>query len=145
MSTNSIPRISRKRKNWRKHLSRQRQISNHNASIEVVQLETRLQMRLSPQTWDALEARWNALPDLDACMPQQRRDFLLHEEAAMDEVQSEIDPAAGIVCRLLVGALTPEAAVQDIRELVHFGILGALDEPEPEYIFQQPAAEEMAQ
>ena len=84
MSNNSIPR-TRKKRNWRKHLSQQRRIARYEASIEVVQIETRLQMRLSPQAWDEIEARWQAMDDLDACLPEQHRDFLLHEEAAMEE------------------------------------------------------------
>ena len=87
MSNHSIPRTTRKRKNWRKHLSRQRQIDRYDASIEVVRIEARLQMRLSSQAWDEIEARWEALPDLDACLPEQRRDFLLQEEAAMDDAR----------------------------------------------------------
>jgi hypothetical protein len=43
-------------------------------------------MRLSPEAWAEIEARWQALPDLNACMPEQRRDFLLREEAALDEI-----------------------------------------------------------
>lgn len=87
MSKNkSIPRTSKSR-NWRKHLSQQRRIARYNASIEAVKVETRLRMRLSRQALDELEARWQALPDLDACFPEQRLNFLLHEEAAMDEAR----------------------------------------------------------
>lgn len=88
MSNYSIHQPRKKRKNWRKHLSQQRWISSYNASIEVTRLEARLQMRLSPAAWDEIEARWNALPDLNACFPEQRRDFLLHEEMTM-EVQCQ--------------------------------------------------------
>ena len=86
MSKTSIHQPRKKRKNWRRHLQQQRYIDTYMASIEVVRLETRLQMRLSPQAWDEIEARWQALPDLDVCFPQQRRDFLLQEEAALDEI-----------------------------------------------------------
>ena len=81
MSKSSIPR----NRNWRKHLSTQRRIATYNASMEVVKVETRLQMRLSPRALDEIEARWQALPNLDACWPQQRRDFLLHEEFLLNE------------------------------------------------------------
>lgn len=87
MSQHSIPRNRKKRKNWRKHLAQQRRLSSYFAHIEVVRLETRLQMRLSPQAWAEIEVRWQTLPDLDSCTPEQRRDFLLHEEAAMDEAR----------------------------------------------------------
>ena len=85
MSKTSIHQPRKKRKNWRKHLAQQRWIARYDASIEVVRLETQLQMRLSPQAWDEIEARWQAMDYLDACLPEQRRDFLLHEEMAMEE------------------------------------------------------------
>ena len=84
MSRRSIPR-KRKSRNWRKHLTAARRIDTYNAGMEVVRIEARLQMRLSARELDDIEARWQALPALDACWPQQRRDFLMHEEAAMDE------------------------------------------------------------
>ena len=79
MSNHSIPR-TRKKRNWRKHLQQQRRIARYEASIEVVRLEARLQMQLNAEAWAEVQARWQALPDLDACLPQQRRDFMLHEE-----------------------------------------------------------------
>ena len=87
MSIHSIPRVRRKRKNWHSHLSRQRRIDSYNVSIEVVRVEARMKARLqlSPQAWEEIEARWQALPNLDTCMPQQRRDFLLHEEFVLEE------------------------------------------------------------
>jgi hypothetical protein len=89
MSIHSIPRNRRKRKTWHSHLSQQRRIDSYNVSIEIVRIEARMKARpqLTPQAWAEMEARWQALPDLDACMPEQRRDFLLHEEAAMDEAR----------------------------------------------------------
>ena len=45
------------------------------------------------------------------------------------------DPAASIVYRLLAGRLTPDAAVTEINELCHFGVVGAL-ETEPEFAWQ---------
>ena len=82
MSIHSIPRVRRKRKNWRSHLSRQRRIDSYNVSIEVVRVEARMKARLqlSPQAWAEIEARWQALPDLNAYLPEQRLNFLLHEE-----------------------------------------------------------------
>lgn len=90
MSKSSIPR-RRKSRNWRKHLSTQRRIDTYNASMEVVKVEARLEMRLSPAALDEIEARWQALPDLDACFPQQRLAFLLREETRL------VDAAAGRV------------------------------------------------
>lgn len=90
MSRNSIARP--RKKGWRQHLSHQRRIALYDASIAVVQIEARMQARLQlcPQDWAEIEARWDALLPLDSCFPQQRRDFLLHEEAAMVEHQAEV-------------------------------------------------------
>ena len=49
-----------------------------------------------------------------------------------------LDPAASIVYRLLAGTLTPEAAIAEINELCHFGVVGAL-ETEPEFAWQEVA------
>ena len=77
--------MNQKRK--RMHLARQRRIDRFDASLEVVEIEARMQVRLSPQAWEEIEARWQDLPDIEACLPEQRRDFLLEEEAAMDEAR----------------------------------------------------------
>jgi hypothetical protein len=53
--------------------------------------------------------------------------------------QNGPDPAASIVYRVLAGALSPTAAIEKIRELVQFGILGAIDSPEPNHFRQQEA------
>ena len=118
MSKTSIHQPRKKRKNWRKHLSHQRRIARFDASLEVVESEARMQVRLSPQAWDAIEARWQALPDLDACLPEQRRDFLLHEEAALDEARENGRQEAFLRLIDEVG-LSDEGAQRHIAHLEH--------------------------
>ncbi|MCP4540683.1 MAG: hypothetical protein GY832_26390 [Chloroflexi bacterium] len=62
----------------------------------------------------------------------------------LQRIAREVEPqgsnsgsATSIVYRLLAGTLAPESAIHGIRELVHDGILGALDVQEPEFIFQK--------
>lgn len=69
--------MARKRKNWRKHLRRQRQIARYKAGIEAQAIEARLQVRLLPQVWDEIEATWAAMDNWDAYLPEQRRDYLI--------------------------------------------------------------------
>jgi hypothetical protein len=68
--------VARKR-NWRKHLQRQRQIARYEASIEAEAIEARLQANLPSQVWDEVEAEWQTRDDQDAYLPQQRRDYLI--------------------------------------------------------------------
>ena len=76
--------MTKKRTNWRSHLRRQRQMTTYFADIEAIRVETRLQ-RHFPAAWPTIQAKWQALPDLESCLPQQRRDFLLHQEAILDK------------------------------------------------------------
>ena len=67
----------KKKKNWRKHLQAQRRIGRYEASIEATGIEARLRVRLPAQTWEQVEATWGEMKAEDACLPQQRRDYLI--------------------------------------------------------------------
>ena len=52
--------------------------------------------------------------------------------------RSDADPAAVIVWRLIAGAITPEAAIAEIREMTQSAVLDALDvQPLPDFIFSE--------
>ncbi len=49
------------------------------------------------------------------------------------------DPAVSIVHRLIAGLIAPQAAITEIRELVHFATPAVLQVPEPVLAFQEAA------
>lgn len=59
--------------------------------------------------------------------------------AAVHGANPSTDPAAKIVYRLVAGAITPGAAVEEVRELCHSGVLGALEAPDQDLAFQEVA------
>lgn len=69
--------MARRRKSWRKRLEKQRQIARYEASLEARAIAARLQAQLPGEIWDEVETDWQARKDLDACLPQQRRDYLI--------------------------------------------------------------------
>jgi hypothetical protein len=76
--------MARKRTSWRKHLHKQRQIARYEASLEAQAIEARLQAQLPTPAWDEVEAEWQARDDPDACLPQQRRDYLVRVATRFD-------------------------------------------------------------
>jgi hypothetical protein len=64
----------------------------------------------------------------------------LADIAALHGPNPQADPAAAIVWRLVAGAITPETAIREIREIVQSAMLAALDaQPEPEFAFSEEA------
>jgi hypothetical protein len=64
---------------WQQHLQTQRRIDRYNASLWARIIEAKLKVALTPEEWAEIEAKWDAEDDLDAYLPQQRRDFLVSE------------------------------------------------------------------
>jgi hypothetical protein len=65
-----------RKKNWKRYLQQQRRIERYTAGIEAVAVEARLKVQLPAEVWDEVEARWAALDDSEAYLPQQRLRFL---------------------------------------------------------------------
>ena len=60
--------------------------------------------------------------------------------AAAHGPNPQADPTAAIVWKLIAGAITPEAAIAEIREMTQSAVLAALDvQPQPNFIFSEVA------
>ena len=84
-----------KQKNWRKHLQKQRQLARLQASREAEVLEAKLQAHLPAKAWDEIEAKWQALPDTEAYLPEQKRDFLVKQADALGRL--DLVPVSALV------------------------------------------------
>ena len=69
--------MARRHKSWKKHLLHEQRVDRHEATLEATAIEARLQAQLPTEVWDEIEAEWQTKDDLDAYLPQQRRDYLI--------------------------------------------------------------------
>lgn len=67
------------KRNWRQKVQMQRREDRYNASLWAGVIEAKLQAALSPEAWAEIEAAWQTKDDLEAYLPEQRRDFLVAE------------------------------------------------------------------
>ena len=64
---------------WQKHLRQLRSAQRHQVSVEATVIEARLQAHLPESAWAEIERCWREMPDGEAYLPSQRRDFLVRE------------------------------------------------------------------
>jgi hypothetical protein len=66
-----------RRKSFRKYLRQQRLRQYHQDGVEATGIEARLGVHLGDEQMAVIERRWREMPDTEAYLPSQRRDFLV--------------------------------------------------------------------